>query len=333
MTRQQIEHVRDLLRSLTEGLGGCAEQAPEEDARLVALLDIQQLQMETARQGTEEWIAQIDECIRGISIIGQSEVAALETRILDQGEGLRKQLDRIEELKQESVTDDADLLECIAGLRGVMEIAQGHLVRLKDARERMRLLNFNSMIEARRLGKQAAAVLEIARSISRISTEWSELTDRSGEAIEQMMNASSQSETEHRMATGASREALESVQRDGNAGVETLQAAAALASSGAAQAESAMARMQQRIEGLSRIAGRLRGATASVEEARRAVVAVREQVGRGGAGVEFDRQRLEEECASSYTCEMERQVLRSVLYGEALMDVHALAAGNDVELF
>lgn len=333
MTRQQTEHVRDALGSLAEGLVGGVEPTPEEDARMAALLDIQQLQMEMARKATEEWIAQVDECIHGISSIGQGEVAALETRILDQGEGLRKQLERIEDLKCESASDDADLLECIAGLRSLMEIAQGHLGRLQEARGRMRLLNFNSMIEARRLGKRAAAVLEIARSISRISTEWNELTDRSGEAIDAMLNASSESEAEHRAAAEASREVLETVQRDGNAGLETLRAAAALARSGAAQAESAVARMQKRIEGLSRIAGRLRATTAIVEEARLEVVDVQQQLGSVGAGVEFDRRSLEEECAASYTCEQERHVLRSVLYGEPLTDVHALVVGNDVELF
>lgn len=333
MTRQQTEHVREALQGLIEEQSDGAGPTPEENARRAALLDIQQLQMETARAGTADWIAQIDECIHGISSIGQSEVAAMGARILEQGEGLQKQLERIEELKRESASDDADLMECIAGLRGLMEIAQVHLGRLQNARDRMRLLNFNSMVEARRLGTQAVAVLEIARSISRISAEWSELTDRSSEAIEAMLSASAQSEEEHRAATRASLDALEAVQRDGKEGMAALNGAAAIAGNGAARAESAVARLQQRIDGLGRIAGRLRDEATTVDAARREVMDAGEKAGRAGAGAEFDRQRLEAECAAHYTCELERRVLRAALYGEPLGDIHAAVAGNDVELF
>ena len=79
-----------------------------------------------------------------------------------------------------------------------MQTTNAHLERSRQTRDRMQLLNFNSMIEARHLGSQAAAVLEVTRNIGRISTAWSELTRQSGDALEEMLSSSARAEERHK---------------------------------------------------------------------------------------------------------------------------------------
>lgn len=62
------------------------------------------------------------------------------------------------------------------------------LERSKSIRDSLRLLTFNSIIEACRLGTQADAILAIAKWIKEVSAEWNQITDQSGYAMEEMMN-------------------------------------------------------------------------------------------------------------------------------------------------
>lgn len=331
-TRQQTEHVRDALGQMARN-GSSAEAAPEQRKRQAAILKVQEMQLESVRAQTAEWITQMEECIQDISRIGLSDVAAIGSRILEQEKGLSGQMQRIEELERQSDADDEELTACLAGLHNLLAMARDHLNRSLEARDRMQLLNFNSMIEARRLGDRATVVLEIARNISRVSSGWGELTERSGEAMESMLDTAGRAEESHRESSRTRKENLEAAWRESRASLAALNHAADVAGRNGTEVDAAVARLQREIAGLGQIAGRLRGAVDLLNDGLREIESTGQSLRPVEELSEAEKQDVESECAAEYTCELERQILRAALYGEAAPVASSMAAGNEVELF
>jgi flagellar biosynthesis/type III secretory pathway protein FliH len=328
ITRQQTEHVREALERVDFGLEAGKDRSSA--GRRAALLRVQAAQMRSVERTTEDWIAQIDECLEGILQVSSSEVVAIAATILRQEQALAGQLGRVEELERESEADHAGIEQFLEGLNGLSRLVRAHLERSRDARERMQLLNFNSMIEARRLGSRAAAVLEVARNISRISSDWGELTDRSGAAMEEMLEASSLAEEANRRVARATMENLERARAEGHGGIEALKQAAATAQENGARVEAAVGRLHREIDAAGGMAARLQDSLGLIG---RAVELVEAGAGcaPGPAAVELGE--LEREWSAQYTSEVERQVLRAALYGEAMPEAQTAVTGNDVELF
>ena len=80
---------------------------------------------------------------------------AIGTTILEQERAMSLQFARIERLENECAADDVEIEASLAGIGELMRITKTHLAQSRQARDRMQLLNFNSMIEARHLGDQA----------------------------------------------------------------------------------------------------------------------------------------------------------------------------------
>jgi hypothetical protein len=215
-----------------------------------------------------------------------------------------------------------------------MRITKAHIEQSRMARDRMRLLNFNSMIEARHLGIQASAILEITRNIGRISAAWSELTDRSGVTLETMFSSSAQAEETHRARTGASMEELCNARLESEAALRGLSEAASTANANGEKIAVSVAGLHSQIATLSRMAERLTQSTGTLAEARHEI--------EHAAGVaplsavdlsEDDRKLIERECSATYTSELERRILRAALYDEPLTDEKVTVIAHDVELF
>lgn len=334
VTRQQTEHVRDVLR---EAVGGdaAAETAVECNLALnAALLRVQARQVQSARTNMEQWVRQVNGCLESILCAGSSEVVALGARILEQQRGLSVQLSRIERLVGECEADDADIELCLAGVGALMRTARTHLERSMQTRDQMQLLNFNSMIEARHLGSRATVILEITRNIGRISTGWTTLTNRSGAALDDILHSSAQAEQAHRTMTRVGIEDVEKARQESHMGLVALTNAATIAESSGGKIERGVAELHDRIAIVRCIADGLTQSVAVMQEAGEEIEMAEEICGnRARALTEADRQQIEDRCAASYTSELERRVLRSTLRGEALPPAGATVTGNDVELF
>jgi hypothetical protein len=335
ISRQQIEHVREALETLGESDTGSEKREPSVAARRTAILRVQSMQMKCARSSTEDWIAEIDQCLEGILQVSSSHVAAIGAKITEQEHSLAAQLERFESLERESEGDYEAIEQCLEELNMLSRLVEEYLGRSRSVRDRMQLLNFNSMIEARNLGSRAAAVLEIARNISRISSAWGALTDRSGKAMAELLAASSLAEQANRAVAHVTMESLAQARQQSHAGLALMQSAAATAAEQGIRVETAVSRLHQEIKTAEGIARRLRTSLElmgrAIEEIEHAGAGQPDDAAFDGAGL--DLPQLESECAAAYTCELERQVLRATLYGEAMPTLQQSAAGNDVELF
>lgn len=103
--------------------------------------------------------------LESILCVGSTDVVAIGAKILDQERGLSTQLSRIERLERECEADDAEIERCLGGLAELMQTTKAHLEHSRQTRDRMQLLNFNSMIEARHVGSQATALSQIPSAI------------------------------------------------------------------------------------------------------------------------------------------------------------------------
>ncbi|WP_348263379.1 hypothetical protein P8935_02220 [Telmatobacter sp. DSM 110680] len=334
ITRQQTEHVREVLSRAADGLESCDQQEDPHSARRNAILKVQVFQMKSASASTREWIDEVNQCLESILRIGSSEVLAIGTRILEQERGLSLQLSRIERLEQECAADDVEIEVGLAGIGELMRITKTHLARSRLSRDRMQLLNFNSMIEARHLGSQATAVLEITRNIGRISTSWSALTDRSGDTLDAMLRSSAHAEEVHRTKTSLSLENLRIARHETKAGLAALSTAAATAGGNGGKVKAAITAMQGTSTILGRAVGRLVNSIALMEDAQNEIQDVdRAMLSSVAQLTRDDRLRVEVECGTPYTSELERRVLRAALDGEQMPVPGAAVRGNDVELF
>jgi hypothetical protein len=333
-TRQQTEHVRDTLIRVSGEISDSDRQVSALDARNSLILKVQGLQIESVRARTEGWIFKINRCFENILHVGSSEVVAIGARILAQERGLSSQLARIEHLERECEADDAEIEACLAGLGDLMRITKTHLERSRFTRDRMRLLNFNSMIEARHLGSQATAVLEITRNIGRISTGWSALTDRSGDTLDSMLTSSARAEEAHRTRTRASMVDLGNARKQSQAGLQALSHAAAIANGNGEKIAAAVAVLQSEITILARVAERLMQSVAILSEARSEIAQACELTSSSTANLnESECRQIEANCTARYTSELERRILRAALFGEAMPLEGAATTPNEVELF
>jgi hypothetical protein len=333
-TRQQTEHVLGALIRVSEEIESSGPPYNGVDARSSVILNVQGLQIENARSTTEEWISKINRCLENILNVSSSDVVDIGARILAQEHCLSTQLAHIERLERECEADDADIENCLGGLGELMRITKTHLEHSRLARDRMRLLNFNSMIEARHLGSQATSVLEITRNIGRISTGWSELTDRSGDTLEAMLTSSARADEAHRTTTRASKADLGNAQKQSQVGLRALSHAAVIANCNGEKIEVAVAALHNEIAALGRIAERLMRSVTTLAKARGEIDQAAEVRRSSVADLkESERKQIETECTAAYTCELERRILRAALFGEAMPAEGAAGTFNDVELF
>jgi hypothetical protein len=183
ITRQRVEHVGEslgLIRSLVSGL----EDGETEEAcglpPIVAGLAIQSYQLRSVGETVGEWVSRIRSCIDGILRISCSEVVGIGPAVLLEVRELLEKLGGIEALEGESQAVNGEVESTLGGLSNLMQLVGEHLARSTEVRDRLRLITFNSIIEASHLGSEADAILEISQSIKRLAGVWSEITDRSG---------------------------------------------------------------------------------------------------------------------------------------------------------
>ncbi|HEX4037867.1 MAG TPA: hypothetical protein VHX37_07395 [Acidobacteriaceae bacterium] len=325
ITRQQIEHVREALEMLAgqESLPAAERQAG---------LEIQQYQLRSIRDTVERWTGQIGTCLEGIGRIAGSEILDLAPAVFGEEQQLSSQLEGIGRLEAACARADAAVRASFAGISGLMPLVSEHLERSKAVRERLQLLMFNSIVEASHLGSQADGILEISRTIKRISAAWSGLTGDSEEAVGRIRGLVEGSGGALEVFAEGRQAALNEAEAAMQEGLAGLGEAARCAEERGKQIRDEMLPLEAKLAGLGEARDRLQaclGRLAGVlEDVERVQAAMPVQ-----SRTAWDVEAMERRFAGSYTTEMERAVLRAALSGGPLPDGAQSFAGNDVELF
>lgn len=336
VTRQQMEHVQEALGAIAAKLRDAeGAQAVGEIAQLSLGLTIQIYQLKNIRETVGSWVSQIGLCLDSILRISSSELAGIGQAVLEHEQELSGELAYIERLEQRCQIGSESVQKALAGLSGLMQLVSEHLQRSKSVRNRLQLLSFNSIIEASHLGTQADAILVISQNIKGISAEWSELTEQTGQAMEEILGLVKQAEEETKTTSQGSNEELRIAQAEIRASLGDLREVAGSAADKAMQIESATGKMRDGISETGKAGDRLGACFASIDAVLTRIEKAAHKLDLQYPQVlDFaESSEVERMFSASYTTEMEREVLRAALYGGAVPVAQHSITGNDVELF
>lgn len=331
ITRQQMEHVHGALDMMAEGLESADGIPP---AEVGAGLVIQSYQLRNARQTVELWTTQIQMCLQELGNVAAPDIVRLSNSVIDHENAIFAQLTRLEELEEACEEGDATVQASFAGISDLMQLANEHLERSASVRERLRLLMFNSIIEANRMGTQADGILSISTNIKRIASTWSEMTAQSEAATGAIRNRVEESRSTLEAFSESSYAGLREARRGTEDGLAILREAAACAGLRGQEIANALVTLQQRISKIAAARDRLQGGFARIEFVLQEIEALRGPLENGVRGVApSDPEAIAERYSTRYTTETERAVLRAALGGEPLPAAQPSLAGNAVELF
>jgi hypothetical protein len=338
ITRQQIEHVQEAFAIISAKLcsGRDSQNEIAEDIALAyAGLTIQIYQLRTIKETLANWASQIRTCMDGILRVSVSDVVGIAPMVLDQERELSSQLGQIEGLERESQAYSERIQRTFGGLTNLMQLVTEHLQRSKSVRDHLQLLTFNSIIEASRLGAQAAAILAIANCIKQISADWGQIADQSGSALQEVLGMVKQTNDLMGAFSGAGPERLREAQRQTWAGLETLRDAAVFAARQAQEMKAATEQMQAKTTAVGNTVDLLDACFGRIDEVLTNLEGVKHHIDIDCPEVKdgFDAAEAERLFSGSYTTEMERDVLRAALSGAELPVAQQTFAGNSVELF
>jgi len=337
ITRQQVAHVSAAARQIAGMIGaaeGSAAGREGEWERIQSGLTIQAAQLRSVRQTAESWLAQMGSCIEGILEVSAGEVAGIGPAVLAQERRLAGQLAAIEALEARCRSGSAQMEATCAGLTRLTDLIDEHLRESLAVRERVRLLMFNSIVEAGRLGTQADAMMEIARSIQLVAGAWNDAAEGIRAARDEVGRLGEAVETGWGAFVGAGEDALDRLREETTASQETLRVVAALATEKAADIEAAVRELQLRRKSAGDTIAALRATLAPLEPALEVIEEQQRQLpGRAAEpGRTCSPGEAEALFAAAYTTEQERAVLRAALTGATLPAIEA-PAGNGIELF
>jgi hypothetical protein len=338
ITRQQLEHVQEALAMIArrlrdEGKSEC--RSAEELSRIYAGLGIQTYQLNNIKATLANWTAQIGTCMAGILNVSTSEVAGISPLVLDQEREVSSKIAHIESLEKESQTHANKMRQTLAGLSSLVQLIGEHIGKSKTVLNRLHLLALNSMIEASGLGSHADTILAIAKSIVEISTEWSENTDKSANAMQDILKHVEQTNLVMDAFSEGRSDELRAAQAQTRNALDSLKAAAAFAARQSEQMESANERMRTKIaqvgrtgDLLDRSFGRIDAVLDEIEMVKRQI-----EIDSPAATNGFDANEVEHLFSAAYTTEVERDVLRAALHGTAIPLAQQAFGGNNIELF
>ena len=346
ITRQQIEHVQAGLTLVAARLRDCGARDAEvgtdvdvevEEALAVgcAGLTIQTYQLRLVRETVGTWASQITQCMGGILKVSASEVVSIGPAVLQQEREVSFQLSAIQVLEQKSQAYSEKIQGNLGGLASLMQLVSDHVQRSKAVRDRLRLLTFNSIIEASRLGAKADTILAIADGIKDVSREWEGITQQSEKAMQQILGVVKQTNEVMGVFSDASNQKLREAQAQTNDCLENLRNAAVFAARQAEEMKVATGKMQAQIALMGKTQSLSETCSLPIDVVVQGIERIKVQLAEGhpDASGEYDMEEVQKIFSSSYTTEIEREVLLAALAGAALPTAQQNFAGNSVELF
>jgi hypothetical protein len=338
ITRQQMEHVEEaflLISSNMRGPVGSRKSAAREASLAYAGLTIQIYQLQNIQATVAAWTSQIRSCIDIILSVSASDVAGISPLVLQREQEVSSRLVHIEQLEHEGEGYSERIRKTVGGRSTLMHLVSEHAEKSKVVRNHLHLLSLNSIIEASRLGRQADAVFEIASSISDISVEWGKVTDQSEAAMREILDLVEQTSATMQVFAEGGDERLNEAQVQTRAGLSQLQTIAAFAAERAGEIEFATETMRAMSSEVVNSGNLLDASYGLVDDILSAIEGLKLQMETADPTLEreIDANEMESLFTSSYTTQIERDVMHAALHGMPLPVAEQVAAGNSVELF
>lgn len=338
ITRQQIEHVDESLDLIA------AKIAPQDsdEAEAVAQpgyahagLKIQAYQLRAIKATIEEWTSQIRLCIESILRISASDLVGIGPLVLEQERTIFGQLAHIESLEKQCRDYGEGIRSTLEGISNFSNLVTDHLQKSEAARNRLRFLTFNSVIEASHLGSAADTICVIADGIGEVAGEWTEVTKKSGDALKEIEALSMQIDRAMGTFAAGNSASLSEAMQQTRAGLQSLREAAAFSEEEGRKIEAWTATMRSKIEAIGTSSDRLDACFGRIDSVLEQVEAMKQrlEVEHPGVECEVDAEEIEREFSASYTTQAERQVLQAAMSGAELSIVSQSMDGNSVELF
>jgi methyl-accepting chemotaxis protein len=338
ITRQQIEHVQETLEVISHqylGKDDARARVSPETACAHAGLAIQSCQLDAIKATFSEWKSQIRTCLESIFRISASDIVGIGPLVLEQERSMSAQLSHIDLLERECQAYAASIRSTLDGVSSLSQLFTEHLRNAESARNRLRLLTFNSVIEASRLGAQADTICVVADGIAEVSAEWNKIAEQSGSTLEKILDLTKRIGEVMATFSEASNEQLNSAQKQTKTGLESLRRASAFAVVQGQKIETAIETMRTRSGEIGKIGDLLDACFGRIDEVLSDIEQVKRQLEADDPDVkeEYDAAKIEELFSASYTTQTERDVLRSAIFGTAFSAAQQCSTGNDVELF
>lgn len=335
ITRQQIEHVQRSLEIILPKVSG--DDATNGTSLPIAYagLRIQAAQLRMIKEIVVAWISQIGRCMVGIQSLSAAELADVPPAILRQLSELTVPLNRLESLQRESQRCGVRIQQNLAGLDDLRGLATRHMEQSQAIRDRLKLLTFNSRIEAKQLGRRGSGVSAIAKLIAGLAADWSGIADGLRGTIEQIAGIyQSMHET-----TGVFSDANSALTGEDQPQTETrleqVNGVATFVAKAAEEMQALTARMRTEVAQFDATKNRLTGSLVHLDTAQTQVAAMicRLEECYSETVSQYDPLEVEQLFSGLYTTEAETRVMSAVLRGTtSAVPVQSLE-GNSVEMF
>lgn len=331
LTRQQTEHIGGVLGELLAD-GGCSTYT---EAQIPLVLEVQRAQIENVKRTTEDWLEEIERCVASILRLGDVELLAIMHQIVGLQNSLEEQGRWVAQFEKEFEAHDRISEQELEEFEAMMELVRRHLEQSQKTSEHLQLLNLNSMVAAHNVGAQAASVLQITNSISRLATDWRALTMRSADSMVSMLSEATSRGKEARDAAERTRAALARIREESESTLEAVRSIAGLGVRQQSAGHEIVRRMQDRVTYVHQSMQELRAVIDAIATASADMARALEEMGGADplAFTEKERAAVERVCQSAYTSETERQVLRCVLFGEQMSPPSLECIEGAIELF
>jgi hypothetical protein len=338
ITRQQIEHVQEAVETITATMlaegSSTAEFAPE-IARAYAGLTIQTFQLRAIKNTIAEWTSQIRICLDSIFGVSVSELVGIGPLVLEQEQLVSSQLAHIDLLEHECQAYGERIRSTLEGISNLSQLVAEHLQNAESARNRLRLLTFNSVIEATRLGAQADTICVIADGIAEVSTEWAKITEQSESALQEILTLSKRINEVMATFSQTGSDEFKEAQVKTKSGLETLRDAATFAVAQGRKIATVTETMQIKSGEIGKSSDLLNACFARIDEVSADIESAKKQLESYYPDVKdkYDAAEVEQLFSASYTTQAERDVMRAAIYGTEVAAPQQCSIGNDVELF
>src|SRR5579862_3427195 len=334
ITRQQTEHVQQAL-DLIELKMGKSNPSDVDLGLAHAGLTIQTCQLQNIKQTVESWTSQIGRCMAGIHQLSVSDLVGLGPVVLNQERELSSQLAHVDLLQQRSQEYSARIQKTLAGLSSLLQLVNDHLARSHTIRHLLRLLTFNSLVEAHRLGELGRVVSAIANLIKVVSLEWNEIADQSANALNEILNLVTETNKVMEVFSERSMQKMREDQGETRTALNAVREAAAFVGREAAQMQTITRRMQSDLAGLGKPAECLDRSFAGLGSILDQIDSLARQLRSSEPQIaaRYDPAEVEHIFSASYTTEIERMVMQAAMQGTPLPGSEQSLAGNAVELF
>jgi hypothetical protein len=338
ITRQQLEHVQQAFEVISCKLDSKDTSATAPTSEVAfghAGLSIQIAQLRAIRETITEWASQIQACMGSIFRISASDLVGVGPLVLEQEESMSAQLFNIDSLERECKSYGEKLRSTLDGISHLSELVKEHIQKSESARNRLRLLTFNSVVEASHLGAKADAICVIADGIAEVSVEWNKISEHSGAALQEILSLSDQINRVIATFSQASDENLQKAQEKTATGLKNLRSAASFAVMQGKRIETVTDAMWTRSREIERSRQLLDTCFDRIDAVVNALESMKLDLEAECPSIRqmYDEAEIERFFSASYTTQAEREVLRSALSGTVFSGMSQYATGNGVELF